>query len=180
MEPQGTARSDSVARSDGGPALDLDSPEQIAEMVRLFYADVAQDDLLGPMFNEVAAVDWSEHLPKLTAFWCRALLGEPGYQGNPFRAHALVNERQRFTAAHFRRWLELFFDTVRARWSGPNVERAFALVANVARVHSQQLIHEAVVVEPPPASGLSIEPARPRSDSAWCGVRQGWLGDENS
>ena len=63
-------------------------------MVRRFYADVAQDDLLGPMFNEVARVDWSEHLPKLTAFWCRALLGQPGYSGNPFRAHTLVHAKR--------------------------------------------------------------------------------------
>src|SRR5690606_40718107 len=53
---------------------DLDDRVEIAEMVRRFYADVAQDDLLGPMFNDVAQVDWSAHLPKLTAFWCRALL----------------------------------------------------------------------------------------------------------
>ena len=51
--------------------LGLDS----GEMVRRFYAEVTADDLLGPMFNDVAQVDWSEHLPKLTAFWCRALLG---------------------------------------------------------------------------------------------------------
>jgi len=73
------------------PTRDLDTDTEIAEMARRFYADVTQDDLLGPMFNEVARVDWSEHLSKLTAFWCRALLNEPGYQGNPFRAHALVH-----------------------------------------------------------------------------------------
>jgi hemoglobin len=60
------------------PTRDLDTPEEITEMVRRFYADVAQDDLLGPMFNDVARVDWSEHLPKLTDFWCRALLDLPG------------------------------------------------------------------------------------------------------
>ena len=57
-------------------------------MVRRFYQDVAQDDLLGPVFNDVAQVDWVEHLPKLTLFWCRALLGMEGYVGNPFRSHA--------------------------------------------------------------------------------------------
>ena len=56
---------------------ELDSEHRIAEMVRRFYADVNTDDLLGPIFNEVAAVDWSAHLPRLTAFWCRALLDIP-------------------------------------------------------------------------------------------------------
>jgi hemoglobin len=121
------------------PTGDLDSPGEIAEMVRRFYQDVAQDDLLGPVFNEVARVDWAEHLPKLTAFWCRALLGTVGYAGNPFRAHALVDERSPFTAAHFERWLDLFHDAVELGWTGPNADRALALAHNVARVHARQL-----------------------------------------
>jgi hemoglobin len=129
------------------PSRDLDSPEEIAEMVRRFYADVAQDDLLGPMFNDVARVDWSEHLPKLTAFWCRALLGLPGYVGNPFRAHALVHARRRFTPAHFRRWLDLFHETLDLGWVGPRADRAHELADNVARVHSEQLIGRAVTVD---------------------------------
>jgi hemoglobin len=131
------------------PGRDLDSPEEIAEMVRRFYADVAQDDLLGPMFNDVAKVDWSEHLPKLTDFWCRALLGLDGYSGNPFRAHALVHDRRPFSVAHFERWLTLFHETLELGWTGPNARRAGALADNVARVHSQQLIGLAVAVEPP-------------------------------
>src|SRR6476619_5975753 len=87
------------------PPRDLGDRDDVAEMVRRFYRDVAQDDLLGPMFNEVARVDWSEHLPKLTAFWCRALFGESGYSGNPFRAHERVHSQRAFSAAHFERWL---------------------------------------------------------------------------
>jgi len=122
------------------PDHDLDSADEIAEMVRRFYQDVAQDDLLGPMFNDVAQVDWSEHLPKLTAFWCRALLGLEGYSGNPFRAHADVHARSAFTYAHFERWLSLFTDTVELGWVGPNADRALALANNVARVHANQLV----------------------------------------
>jgi hemoglobin len=129
------------------PSRDLDTPEEIAEMVRRFYADVAQDDLLGPMFNDVARVDWSEHLPKLAAFWCRALLGLPGYVGNPFRAHALVHARRRFTPAHFQRWLDLFHETLDLGWVGPRADRAHELADNVARVHSEQLIGRAVTVD---------------------------------
>lgn len=122
------------------PTRDLDSPAEVAEMVRRFYADVAQDDLLGPIFNDVAQVDWSEHIPKLTAFWCRALLGIPGYAGNPFQSHAEVHRKHAFTRAHFERWLALFHETLALGWVGPNADRAAELADNVARVHSQQLI----------------------------------------
>jgi hemoglobin len=126
------------------PTRDLDSPEEIAEMVRRFYADVTMDDLLGPMFNDVARVDWGEHLSKLTAFWRRALLDLPGYVGNPFRAHALVHDKRAFTPAHFERWLILFHETLELGWTGPNADRAAELADNVARVHSQHLIGHAV------------------------------------
>lgn len=125
------------------PTRDLDTATEIAEMVRRFYADVAQDDLLGPMFNDVARVDWSEHLPKLAAFWCRALLGQPGYEGNPFRAHMLVNAQRSFTQAHFDRWLSLFHETLELGWTGPNARHACDLAENVARVHGSQLIDRA-------------------------------------
>jgi hemoglobin len=131
------------------PSSDLDSPEQIAEMVRRFYSDVTQDDLLGPMFNDVAKVDWSEHIPKLADFWCRALLGRPGYTGNPYRAHALVHARESFTAAHFERWLSLFHETLELGWTGPLTARALDIAENVARVHSHQLITRGVSVRSP-------------------------------
>lgn len=122
------------------PTRDLDTPEEIAEMVRRFYQDVVQDDLLGPIFDDVAQVDWIEHLPKLTLFWSRALLGLEGYVGNPYRSHALINERSPFTIEHFERWLQLFHDTVELGWVGPSADRALALAHNVARVHAGQLV----------------------------------------
>ena len=121
-------------------------------MVRRFYTDVAQDDLLGPMFNDVARVDWSVHLPRLTAFWCRALLHIPGYSGNPVRAHALVHGRKAFTPAHFAQWLNLFHDTVELGWTGPNATRALQFAHTVARVHSQQLTGVAVRLDEAAAS----------------------------
>jgi hemoglobin len=131
----GPSRTSSLARG-----RDLDDPIEIAEMVRRFYADVAQDDLLGPMFEEVARVDWSEHLPKLAAFWCRALLSMPGYEGNPYRAHQSVHARRSFTPDHFARWLELFHETLDLGWRGPRVERAKVLARRVADVHCRQIV----------------------------------------
>jgi len=132
----------SAGRTRPTPSRDLDNPDEITEMVRRFYQDVAQDDLLGPLFNDVARVDWNEHLPKLTRFWCRALLGIEGYAGNPFRSHALVNDRSPLTMDHFDRWLQLFQDAVELGWTGPHADRALALARQVADVHAGQLVDQ--------------------------------------
>ena len=118
-------------------------------MVRRFYQAVAQDDLLGPMFNDVAQVDWSEHLPKLTAFWSRALFSQPGYDGNPYRKHQLIHAQEPFTVAHFDRWLDLFHETLDLGWVGPRVEQAKQLAAKVAAVHSRQIV--GIEVDPRPS-----------------------------
>jgi hemoglobin len=142
-----------------GPALgrpdrpDLDDPAHVAELVRRFYAEVDRDPLLGPMFNDVARVDWPEHLVKLTAFWCRALFGIAGYQGNPFRAHAAVHGRHPMSLAHFERWLALFSRTLDEGWKGPTADQAKALAVKVARVHSHQLVGREVLT--PPADGAA-------------------------
>lgn len=124
---------------------DLDDEIEIAEMVRRFYADVAQDDVLGPMFTDVARVDWSEHLPKLTAFWCRALLSQPGYEGNPYRQHQEIHRRRPLGRVHFERWLDLFHETLDLGWSGPKVDQAKSLARKVALVHSRAITGDAVV-----------------------------------
>ena len=135
------------------PTRDLDSVGEVAEMVRRFYQDVAQDDLLGPMFNDVAQVDWNEHLPKLTAFWSRVLLGVAGYSGNPMRAHIDIHEQEPFTHAHFDRWVTLFSDTVQGGWTGPMADRALQMARNVARVHSSQLTGVAYIAPLPDEGG---------------------------
>ena len=151
-------------------AGDLDSVGDIAEMVCRFYQDVAQDELLGPLFNDVAEVDWAEHLPKLTAFWCRALLGISGYRGNPFQAHAEVHARHPLAPEHFDRWLGLFRDTIESGWTGPNAERALELADNVARVHRTQLTGKAASEAGLRPGGQAARPDllanHPRTDEA--------------
>jgi hemoglobin len=111
---------------------DLDCREAIAVLVRDFYRQVAMDDLLGPVFA-AAHVDWSVHVPKLVDFWAKQLLGEPGYEGNPLRAHESVHAQRPFTPDLYERWLELFTDTVDERFAGPSAERAKARAHRMAR-----------------------------------------------
>lgn len=136
------------ARLPEHPSRDIEGPDDVADMVRCFYADVAQDDLLGPMFNDVARVDWSDHIPRLTAFWNRALFGINGYNGNPFRAHREVHDRRPFEARHFLRWLELFEETIDLRWVGPNAEQVKKRARDIARAQRRQLIERPEVAAP--------------------------------
>jgi len=121
------------------PTTDLDGPAEVAEMVRRFYFDVAQDALLSPIYHQVAGVDWATHIPKLAAFWCRALFGIPGYEGNVLRAHQAINARSPFRVEHFARWVDLFCETIDTGWVGPVADQAKAIARHAAETQCRKL-----------------------------------------
>jgi hemoglobin len=85
-------------------------------------------------------VDWPTHIETLTDFWAWQLLGERGYEGNPLRAHEPLHARRPLDAAHFRRWLAIFDETVDRHWSGPSAELAKHRARRMARA-MHRLLH---------------------------------------
>jgi hemoglobin len=121
-------------------STDLDSRSQIHDLVIDFYREVNFDDLLAPVFGEVAEVDWSVHIPKLIDFWCRVLLGEPGYDGFILGAHQQVHDIEGFRPEHFDRWYGLWVEAVDRGWRGPIAEQAKAHAARIAAVLARRLL----------------------------------------
>lgn len=121
---------------------DLDTRSRIHDLVVDFYRVVAMDDVLGPVFNEVAEVDWAEHIPKLIDYWCRVLLREPGYDGYILRAHQRVAADEPFRAEMFDRWFQLFVEAVDREWRGPVADRAKEHAAQIAGMLSRRVAGE--------------------------------------
>ena len=117
--------------------MDIESRADIERLVDGFYARVQADDRLGPIFNDVARVDWAEHLPKMYAFWDSVLFGSPGFKGNPLVVHRALAQVTTLSPAEFRRWLDLFRETVDRLFAGPRAEfaktRAEAIAATLER-----------------------------------------------
>jgi hemoglobin len=80
--------------------------------------------VIGYIFNDVANIDWDHHLPRIYAFWEFLLLGKDTYRGNPFEAHAKLNEKVKLKQGHFDRWVRLFIQSVDEQFAGLNAEEA--------------------------------------------------------
>lgn len=105
----------------------IESRSDINLLVKKFYAKVRMDDLLGPVFNTIIPDEkWPAHLEKLTDFWEGALLGVPGFRGNPIRAHqnADATMGNSIEQKHFSRWLHLWFETIDSLYTGKIAQRA--------------------------------------------------------
>ena len=119
---------------------DLDSRSEIHHLVVRFYREVAFDDLLAPVFGEVAEVDWSVHIPKLIDYWCRVLLGEPGYDGAVLAAHRHVHSLDPLCVEHFDRWYTLWAQTIDTGWVGPIAEGAKGHAARIGNTLARRLL----------------------------------------
>lgn len=107
---------------------DITDDSDIQTLVHAFYAKIGQDERLGFIFNEVAAVDWDHHLPRMVDFWSNLIFQTGRYQGRPFRQHLPLPIKME----DFSRWLTLFNETVDEHFSGENAESAKELAARIA------------------------------------------------
>lgn len=112
---------------------DISSRQDIERLVDTFYERIRADDLLGPIFDRVAQVDWSTHLPKMYAFWETVLFGAASFKGNPLAVHRQLARRTPMTDREFGRWLSLFHETVDNLFEGPVAEEAKTRAVRVAR-----------------------------------------------
>src|SRR6516162_2461318 len=85
----------------------------LLNLLRHFYADVRQHQLLGPIFN-AQIDDWPGHIEKIGDFWSQVTGGPSGYGGGMPMPHIPLGLREE----HFRAWLGLWDINCRT-WLNP-------------------------------------------------------------
>src|SRR5437763_16511738 len=67
--------------------FDITDRRDVACLVNVFYDRVRDDDLLGPIFDDIAHVDWATHLPRMYDFWESVLFARATFKGAPLVVH---------------------------------------------------------------------------------------------
>lgn len=111
---------------------EIKTREDIVLLVNAFYERVKEDELLAPIFNDVAKINWTSHLPVMYDFWAMVLLGDTTYKGNPMTPHLALNKKFALTQEHFNRWLDLFNKTIDAHFKGDKAEEARTRAVSIA------------------------------------------------
>ena len=111
---------------------DLENREDIITLVNKFYDKVNQDNLIEFFFNDIAKVDWNLHLPKMYDFWETLIFGKKTYKGNPMLVHVLISQKTPIKPKHFKRWLELWEQTVKENFIGEKANTALYKAEQIA------------------------------------------------
>jgi hemoglobin len=75
----------------------------IALLLKHFYADVRQHQVIGPIFDS-RIQNWPEHLAKIGEFWARVTGGPSSYSGQMPMKHLALG----LSPEHFGIWLQLW------------------------------------------------------------------------
>lgn len=113
---------------------DIQNRGDIELLVNSFYEKVKADPIIGYIFNDIAHVNWADHLPRMYDFWEHILFQTNSYAGNPMRVHEALNKRVALQPAHFTRWKELFLETVNDLFEGDMAELARQRALSIATV----------------------------------------------
>ena len=136
--PAGTHRHDGPWAPRG---RDLDSVEEILELVTRQYADVVQDDLLEPYFTfGPGHLDWQAHINSVADYWQHVVLLAPDYDIDVLEGHRHLHDHRAFTPELFDRWLQIFVDTVDGGWTGPNAALAKKRATGMSRAMANRYL----------------------------------------
>ena len=114
---------------------DIQTKDDIQKLVDSFYEKVNCDDLLSPIFNKIAKVNWDEHLPIIYDFWNTILLKKKAFTGQPYPKHAALP----ITKKYFDPWLTYFNATLDQHFYGLTADEAKRLASQIAMAFSHKM-----------------------------------------
>ncbi len=129
-----------VKRADPPARPDLVDRDDVETLVRAFYRRAFADELLGPVFLDVARMDLEAHLPVMCDFWETVLFRAGLYRRNALAVHDGLHAIFPLRAEHFARWLALWTTTVEEHFAGEKAELAKTQATRIAWSISRRLL----------------------------------------
>ena len=114
--------------------MDIETRKDIEKFIILFYDKVKRDDVIGYIFNDIAKMNWEEHVPVIVDFWETILLDNPIYKRNAMEVHYALDHKEHLQPAHFERWLKLFTETIDENFEGTIATLAKTRTKGIAAV----------------------------------------------
>lgn len=109
----------------------------VRAFVERFYAKVAEDGLLGPVFERRIHGEWGPHLDTMVLFWSAVLLREMNYRGSPPAVHRAIEELE---PKMFKRWLEIFHETMHELFEPELADVLYERAARIAHMLSANVL----------------------------------------
>jgi hemoglobin len=123
---------------------DIETREDIIQLLDSFYQKATIDPVIGYFFTEVVPLDMEVHIPVIADFWETVLFGKAVYKGNVLDIHKHIHQLSAFREEHFVRWVSLFKETLDEMFSGDRTELARQRADSIATIMKIKTIYGGV------------------------------------
>lgn len=139
---------------------DIESREDIVRLMHEFYGRMFKDEVMGPIFLDVAKMNLETHIPIISDFWELQLFQKSGYRGGMMMVHFQLHNKvmpDGLEHHHFMRWLDYWYDTLDALFEGPRASWAKTVASRIGNNMSQRLDEVSGRTPAPPISQIRLK-----------------------
>lgn len=98
---------------------DIETRDDIVELLHRFYEKAFGDELIGRFFTEVVPLDIRTHIPVIADFWEAVVFNTHSYKKNVMEVHQHIHKISPIKKEHLDRWVHLFVLTINEKYDGP-------------------------------------------------------------
>lgn len=111
---------------------DIRNREDIYSLVSEFYQRAFADQLLGPVFIDVAHMNLEKHMPIICDFWETVLFRAGLYRRSAMQHHLDLHAKVPLGVEHFDRWLAIWETNIDEHHAGEKAELAKVQAKRIA------------------------------------------------
>ncbi|HRN47587.1 MAG TPA: group III truncated hemoglobin [Niabella sp.] len=100
---------------------DLSCRSDIEKLVNFFFKKLKEDKFLGDYFSH-PDIDETQFVAKMYSFWENVIFYTGNYEGHPMETHKKLHEKNPLTKNHFKKYLDIFSETVDEFFEGENAQ----------------------------------------------------------
>jgi hemoglobin len=122
---------------------DIETREELEEILKIFYKKAFADELIGYFFTEVVPLDLKTHIPVIANFWESIVFNKPNYRKNVMEVHQHIHHLSKIQKEHLDRWVKIFTETLDENFAGAKTElmkhraRSIATLMDIKLNHGQ-------------------------------------------
>lgn len=120
---------------------DIESREDIVRLMHEFYGRMFKDEVMGPIFLDVAKMNLETHIPIISDFWELQLFQKSGYRGGMMMVHFQLHNKmpEGLEHHHFMRWLDYWYETLDSMFEGPRANWAKVVASRIGNNMSTRI-----------------------------------------
>jgi len=123
---------------------DVETREDLYNLLQAFYTKAFADEKIGRFFTEVVPLDLDTHLPVITNFWEAIVFNTQGYRKNVMEVHQHIHQLSHIKKEHLDRWVQLFTTNVDEHFEGPKATLMKQRAQSIATLIDIKLNHNSI------------------------------------